>query len=222
MLLVVVLAGCRAPIPEAEAPPPEVDPHWREQVEASIANAAYRVQDTAAGLRASNPANHLELTWTSAGLRLDPPKVAQLLTPVGGGFGFELYTAYIGRSEELLRPVQAGAAFLGRCRPDGALLPTGECLRRVERSLGGDAVEWYENRTDAIEHGWTIATPPAGDGDLVIAVQAPRRSSTDTEAGTRTRMPNDVTLKYTWSSRWPGVSRPSSSVSRSFFSRHVP
>jgi len=47
----------------------------------------------------------------------------------------------------------------------------------------GAAVEWLENRGDALEQGWTFDTPPAGRGDLAVFVEAtglPFTEATDT------------------------------------------
>ncbi len=73
-------------------------------------------------------------------------------------------TAGWGRADAL-EEMPPGAPRLGACL--GREDPSGACVRRLEYVDAG-LVEWWAAGPDGFEQGWTVTTPPAGAGLLVV------------------------------------------------------
>lgn len=147
--------------PEEAAPPGSLLEGVQRRALAST-YAPVVTADSATGVAAANQAQGFELAWSARGVRVTTRSSADLGV-------FTLGTSGIGRRIGGL----AGGAdsfTLGACQANGAVGVDGECIRRVERHFAG-AVEWFENRPDGVEQGWTLAERPSGDGPLVIDVQ---------------------------------------------------
>ncbi|MCK6446692.1 MAG: FG-GAP-like repeat-containing protein [Planctomycetes bacterium] len=105
---------------------------------------------------APNRAQGLRVRVSSDGLEVFPRATAA--SGVGAEWKARLATRHFGRED--LTTV-ATAPGLSRSAVDHA---------RVELDHGA-LVEWFENREVGLEHGWTIAVPPAGVGELVIGLE---------------------------------------------------
>jgi hypothetical protein len=180
------MPGARVPMAEAGAPPAA----WSDAIGARVEASAYAIAvDDAGALVAENAAHGLRAAWDDAGLtvhvreRDDDPEFGRL----------RLATTGLGRGDRV-EAVEAAEPIEGACRSDGALDVAGACLRRVEREAGG-VVEWYENRPDGVEQGWTLATRPAGAGKArvelaiegaAVVLDADGKAATLTPSGART------------------------------------
>ena len=145
----------------AEAP----SPAWRGQISERIAATAYAVTEREGALHATNSAHGLRARW-EAGEFWVMPSARGAGPTQAERWELRLGTAAWGRAGSLV-PGGAAEARVGDCRPDGTETVRGECLRRVEIERPG-ITEWWENRPEGLEQGWTVHEPPAGDGPLVI------------------------------------------------------
>ncbi len=146
---------------------------WSASVGESIAASEYAPQVHADGFRVTNRAQRLNATFGPAGLTVQPE--------VGGAeVGLELQAW--GREAALI-PVEPTLPEEGPCIVGGAADPFGDCLRRVDYAHPG-LTEWWENRPEGLEQGFTVTAPPDGEGALVfeLAVRGARPEVEDTEA----------------------------------------
>jgi MYXO-CTERM domain-containing protein len=89
-----------------------------------------------------------------------------------------LRLAAFGRAGEAAAVDPVTPAF-GACGPD--LDPTGACLPRLEYDHGA-LIAWWLGRTDGVEQGWTLATPPAGEGLVAFEVEVDGALGADADA----------------------------------------
>jgi hypothetical protein len=112
----------------------------RETIEAR----EYHASRTDRGLQAPNRAHALRTWFTPTGIQLQEREAGTEL------LGLQLNGR---RPRHELAPVAAGQVSSA-----GA---------RVEIARAG-LLEWFENSHEGLEHGFTLAQRPAGDGDLVL------------------------------------------------------
>ncbi len=122
------------------------DANWLASVRANLARAEYEISATPAGLQAPNRARDLRTFF-----REDRVEVVRRTEP-RAAWRWTWRTTAWGREGAMAAP---GA---GAPRHDGA---------RVEYARGG-LVEWYENRPEGLEQGFTITARPSGDGPLCL------------------------------------------------------
>ena len=80
-----------------------------------------------------------------------------------------LRTTGLGRNDTL-EPLAFGEAELGDCLPfDETLQPDGDCVRRVD-VWSDDLAAWWGSAPGGLEQGWTLMTPPVGEGEVRIKV----------------------------------------------------
>lgn len=132
-------------------------PSAPERGETDHAYALLPRQDGAEGV---SPHQGLWAVWT--------PEVTAVATAPNGP-QLVVRLTHVGRGDTL-QPVRAGQVVAGRCGPVGGAWGAGRCLNTVTVSRGG-LVEWWENRAEGLEQGFTMEEPPAGEGPLQFDVQ---------------------------------------------------
>lgn len=173
-----VLLKCSTPSPEevtraATPGPSQPGPgdDWQRQVVSRIATSEYRIRKTEPGWEASNRAQGLRAQWDEAGVSVRPR------THDGAPVRLRV-TSWGTQSLEPLGP----AAFReGGPRADGAVDVDGAPLQRVV-ATHGPVTEWWENRAEGLEQGFTVERPPAlagGPPRLVLSVEGPRPRVTE-------------------------------------------
>jgi RHS repeat-associated protein len=163
--------------------PPLTPAGWVDTVTERIRTGEYTIHASGDLFQANNRAQNMRARWKRGALEIearqetasrrpgprsprDPffdrqgpvtPAVS-IETPGKKPAPVVLRSTAIGRGD--LRTALAGGKIaLGPCRADGAVDERGQCLRRLERKAGA-VTEWWENRSDGVEHGFTIAKPP--------------------------------------------------------------
>ena len=140
----------------------------------------YRVQLEGDALVGRNPSQELVGTWAADGR-------VSITDRTTGAHRLGLELVAWGRDDSLALAPPA-TSRLGDCRSDGAVGADGDCLRRVELDRGA-LVEWWENRPDGFEQGFTIPADPGGAGDLVLALSTDAR--VEVLSGTAARLIGD-------------------------------
>ena len=183
-LVALVLGGCA---PEGETPPPELpsvdapggdapggdapggdapdaaavgagaNASWSAQAQEGIAAGEYAPQSDGAGFRVTNRAQNLRGTFGEHGLAV---------TDRSGAGEVTLSLRAWGREDSTVE-VDPTPAEDGPCLAGGAVDAFGDCLRRVQYARPG-LVEWWENRAEGLEQGFTVTAPPDGEGALVF------------------------------------------------------
>jgi hypothetical protein len=129
-------------------------------VNKAVLAGEYRIRPDGGGFAAVSPAADLRARWSAAG----GLSVGRSRSPDAGRGGIpddvRLRTVGVGRAGGG-RALGDQPFALGRCRAGGARDERGACLQRLERRLPGLA-EWFENRSDGIEHGFVVDAAPAG------------------------------------------------------------
>ncbi len=146
------------------------DANWFARVRADLARAEYEVSATPAGLQAPNRAQDLRTAF-----RDDRVEVARRRAP-GAAWRWAWRTTAWGREGTL------AALAPGARRHDGA---------RVEYARGA-LVEWYENRPEGLEQGFTIAERPSGDGLLCVEGAFADAAAARAGAALRARLSSDA------------------------------
>jgi hypothetical protein len=187
---------------------PAAPPAWVDLVTDRIAASRYRITQRDGALHADNPEQDLRARWragalvvTARGASVDPVRGAH------DGWELRLDTSAWGRADAMqLAP--SAAAELGSCRPDGAVSVQGDCLRRVELPRPG-LTEWWENRAEGLEHGWTVDQPPPGHGPLIIEVSIDGMEASVDADGDAARLSGDGgSLRYAGLLAWDAGGRP--------------
>jgi alpha-tubulin suppressor-like RCC1 family protein len=137
----------------------------------------------------NNPAQDLRGTF-----------VVNSLVLVGAGGELELRLAAWGRAGSAMpagdaRPVERG------CVESGAVGALGDCVRAVAYRRPG-VTEWWEDRPEGLEHGFTVPVPPSGDGALVFELTITGAvASVDGDVATLVR-PSGRRLRYAGLAAW--------------------
>ncbi len=133
------------PRPAARNSTPAVPASWWEQVQQRIASEEYFATAQPGGLQAPNRAQGLRTHFGNEALEV-VPRTGE------AHWRLEWRTTAWGRGEALRTP----AAAVPQARE-----------ARVEYARG-PLVEWYENRPEGLEQGFTIAARPSGEGELRV------------------------------------------------------
>lgn len=129
---------------------------WGEVVSRRIADGFYEIRPTegaSAQWWASCPAQGLRVEWTGRGVNIGP-------RGLGPAFSAELDVVAWGLPGRL-RKVEPGEWRAGACLPGGEENAFGECLRPVERDLGGLKESWV-NRRAGVELILDVERPESG------------------------------------------------------------
>jgi hypothetical protein len=132
-------------LPAAE--PVDTSASWLSRLQTELARREYHASENHSGLQAPNRVHRLRTYFTPNGIAVEDRHASAKL--------FELELAGFGRGARL-QPVAAGSVA-----SDGA---------RVEIRRPG-LIEWYENSTAGLEQGFTLETPPAGEGVLSLELR---------------------------------------------------
>ncbi|HEX4824204.1 MAG TPA: FG-GAP-like repeat-containing protein [Candidatus Polarisedimenticolaceae bacterium] len=131
----------------AETAPPD---SWSHEVLGKLAAQEYRFSWHDGVLTAPNRAHGLRMRVRADGFSIESRTEGE------AAFLLDLRLAMLGRGDTLA-PVEAGLVVGDEAKAE---------LRRPQ------ATEWLQNRTEGVEHGLSIARPPAGsEGRLVIAFE---------------------------------------------------
>ncbi len=137
------------PQPGRVAPGENAGADWLARAQRAIAAREYHASENTQGLQAPNRRQNFRTYFAPDGIR-----VVDRTAP-GSPRLLDLSLAAFGR-EGALAPVGVGEVNPREARVE---------IRR--RGL----VEWYENRPEGLEQGFTLAERPSGEGGLVLALQ---------------------------------------------------
>jgi hypothetical protein len=202
---VAVLLKCSSPTQDdAPLPPPShaasqaPTDDWQQRVRLRISDSEYRIRRGGDGWEAGNRAQGLRARWGDDGVSVQPrtedgPTVQLTLTSWG---------------RQSLEPVAPAPFEEGGPRADGAVDVDGTPLLRLMASHG-PVTEWWENRAEGLEQGFTIARAPAGDGPLrlVLSVTGARVTGEAADAVTLEGA-GGQRLRYAGMKAWDAAKRP--------------
>ncbi len=134
---------------------------WWNTVQHSLIAGEHRFRTQPSGFESGNRSNNLRAHFTNQGVRFDSRTAAEVT-------GARLRFSGLGRASNT-RAVAPIAPTLGECDSTGRTDERGECLRRLEYRHEG-LVEWWENRTDGFEQGWSVEHKPSGRGALELSL----------------------------------------------------
>ncbi|MBN2359787.1 MAG: FG-GAP repeat protein [Deltaproteobacteria bacterium] len=188
----------------ALAPPAD----WLATVQQRIMQSEYEIREQDNGFATSNRGQRLVARWDQGELALRPLGVAD---------GDAVRVAFNGLGRAVAGVGEPAAAqWLGDCRADGALNVDGQCLRRLHVQRGA-VLEWWENREQGLEQGFTLLAPPerpgraADDGAPVTLELAIRGARVEVEDGAQSaRLLGDRgwTLRYGGLAAWDAAGAP--------------
>jgi hypothetical protein len=172
--------------------PVRTGPDWQQTVHHRITDGQYRIRtvDDGVGFRASNQAHGLRARFGPRDVRVTNVSNAD------DNRTLLLGLARWGRGGDMTA-TGAGELALGGC-PDQAFVdPRGECIGRVEIRRDG-ITEWWHNRPDGLEQGFTIDRRPAGTGPVVVEMAVEAASVEIDEDGQAADFAGDAgwTLRY--------------------------
>jgi hypothetical protein len=145
-----LIAGCATSVPHGPGP------EWSKMVADRIADDARAFEQDGDAWAAMVPERGMRGRIDAEGAEL-----------ASNGATVGVHTAAIGR-QDALESARLGRPSLGSC--SGEMTgPTGECIRRIERS-DGIVTEWWTARSDGFQQGWTLEVAPAGEGAVRIEV----------------------------------------------------
>jgi len=135
---------------------PAGSPSWTETVQSAIAVGEYAPQADGSAFRITNRAQDLRATFDERGVAVQRRN---------GSGEVRIALSSWGRKEH--EEVDDAPPEEGPCLTGGAVDAFGECLHRVQFARPG-LTEWWENRSEGLELGFTVTAPPDGDGELVF------------------------------------------------------
>ncbi|HMI92793.1 MAG TPA: integrin alpha, partial [Polyangiales bacterium] len=169
----------------------DVPSGWIAQVSQRIQAGRYALRSEGGVLEASNHAHALEVRFQASGAVsvafdraaavaeeqarelaaarqpfADPTGAATAPPPAAATkpaaeAELSVQTVALARGDQRIEAT-ATAFALGRCRQDGEVDETGQCLKRAELAQPG-WVEWWENRPNGLEQGYDVAAAPFAD-----------------------------------------------------------
>lgn len=172
LALQALLGSCALPSEARDAPSepakltlePAASSAWLVRVQERIAADEYVIVTQDDSYAAFNRSHHLQARFDAGGATVEPSAEAgDALTPP-----IHLALAAWGRAEEL-HVAEAVTPEHGDCLATGERDARGSCVRRLEYSRPG-ILEWWENRPDGLEQGWTVEAAPSGVGPLLLEV----------------------------------------------------
>jgi hypothetical protein len=137
-------------------------PDWQQTIHRRIADGQYRIRkvNDGTGFRASNQAHGLRARFGPRNVRVTNVASAD------DDHTLLLNLARWGRAGNLVA-TEAGELTRGTCPNERFVDARGECIGRVE--IRRDAItEWWHNRSDGLEQGFTIDRRPAGVWPVVV------------------------------------------------------
>ena len=159
----MMLVGCAT---DDEAPPESapqvatsagVTADWSRGIRAAVADSEYAPTPGEGGFRFVNRAQDLRGVFHDGAL---------VVRDRSGAGEITLSLRAWGR-EGALELAESVPPEEGDCVAGGRVDLFGACLRRIEYARPG-LVEWWENRPDGLEQGFTVSAPPGGEGALVF------------------------------------------------------
>lgn len=136
-----------AMVPEPASGALPADSGWWEQASRAIASMEYDATPAAAGLEAPNRAQGLRSTFLAERIEVGPRHAE------AGAWKWSWTTRAFGRA--------------GAMRSVAETAPTAE--RATVHYVRDGFVEWYENGPTGVEQGFTIESPPRGEGSISLA-----------------------------------------------------
>lgn len=160
-----------APIGFSEDLPPGLE----AAISATLGEAYLITPGVGGALEARNPGQDLEVRFSAGGFGV---------RPIEGNWSFDLSVARFGRQDQLFSVATTHPLALGA---------------RVEYQRVA-FTEWYENRPDGIEQGFTLTSPPSGGGLVVLELRRTEALSAELVADGRSVIFSDlegrVVLRY--------------------------
>ena len=145
----------------------------RQLLQTRIIDGEYRVRRGEHGLSAPNRAHALRATWARDGVWVASRDESSSTAP-NERTSSRLTTTAIARGDRV-HHLPSPRFVEGGCRADGALDESAQCLRRVEADYGRGFREWWENRPDGLEQGFTLESKPidgaTGDSPLQVRIR---------------------------------------------------
>jgi MYXO-CTERM domain-containing protein len=165
-LVLLALAGCGAgtappsqsgsgtPSPVQNQATPGISREaWAAGVRNAVAAGEYRIRAEGQTLDATNRLQRLRASWSRGELQVSPRTGPSSVGKIS------IRTVGLGRRGSL-KALGSGPYRMGGCASEATKDENGQCLKRVERDLGG-VVERWENRPDGLAHSFVIAEPPS-------------------------------------------------------------
>jgi hypothetical protein len=166
--LLILVVGCGEPAATSGPAAPSGD--WLGTTSQRIDATQYAVREVDGALEAGCPAQRLRARFEGEVVTVRVQGRGRApLHATAEDVEVSLGTVAWGRAGHL-QAVSPGTFEVGACTPDGRADAFGECLRRAKRG-SEHLTEWWESRPEGLEQGWTIPSPPPGDGPLVIRVE---------------------------------------------------
>jgi hypothetical protein len=166
-------------------------PSWSASAFERITAGEYAISQDHGQLRAVSRGSDLRSRFDAQGVA-----VTGRTGPAG-----EIRLALAAWGRGVATPVAAVVPQEGDCASGNAVDAFGGCLRRVHFAYPG-VTEWWENRPEGLEQGFTLAAPPRGDGPLVfdVAVSGAAVDVSGTEALLRGE--SGLLLRYSGVAAW--------------------
>ena len=158
----ILLAGCGEwePPTDPSAASAEHDPgSWATLAQAGIAAGEYQPVPAGDALEATNRAQGFHAHFGHEGVSVG----------TRGGARVRLALHSWGREGASISASEV-APEIGDCQAGGATDALGACLRRVQYRRTG-VIEWWENRREGLEQGFTIDERPEGSGALILDLE---------------------------------------------------
>jgi MYXO-CTERM domain-containing protein len=175
--------------------PDSADSDWQQTGPRRIADGQYRIRQVDGGVefRASNQAHRLRARFGPRDVRV---------TGHDDDRTFSLGLARWGRPGKLAATA-AGELARGGCADQAFVDAQGTCIRRVEIRRDG-ITEWWHNRPDGLEQGFTIDRRPAGAGPVIVEMAVEGASVEIDEDGQAADFTGDSgwTLRYAKLRAW--------------------
>ncbi|MBT3220461.1 MAG: hypothetical protein HN348_15350, partial [Proteobacteria bacterium] len=137
---------------------PQTRLSWSATIQKRIADSEYKLRGEQGRYQAVNRAQNFHILLDAQGL--------QLTSKGGGNWQLGLRLVSWGRPGRL-KAIGLVEPAPGPCGNSGAVDEFGDCLRRMD-AHHQDIIEWWQNDSRGLEHGWTIVEPPRGDKGLVL------------------------------------------------------
>lgn len=149
----VLLTACLPDSGKERAPTRE---NWLTAAMNGIEQGSYSPREVDNGFAAVNTRNDFRVAFNGSGADI---------SEIDGAWSLSLRTEAWGTDAGMI-PVAAGRVARGACLASGERDERGACLRQVNVHRDG-LTEWWKNRQNGLEHGYTVEAP-LGEGDLLV------------------------------------------------------